>query len=343
MSEMVPMYGFGGGGDSGKMVTVHVTPGTGANVTCTNGKKTLTGTTDTNGDAIFKLAKGSWTITAEKSGASVTQNVTVVADCTVNIDLNQIPDITYTGSYKIVDDKDNAITSTLGNWKIRFLTSGTLTFTNLRGAANGIDVFLVGGGGNGGSYSEANGYSSASGGGGGYTKTQKAFSVTTNSTYNITIGGSGGNTSAFGYTANAGRNGAHESAGGAGGSGGGGSSIWNGPGMNGGSDGSNGSTASYGNTTYSGGAGQGSTTREFGESTGNLYSGGGGSGSGGGTPNLSSGKGGAGGGGNGGIFSGTHVKAQNGYANTGGGGGGAARETSPGSGGSGIVIIRNKR
>lgn len=343
MSEMVPMYGFGGGISAGKIVTVHVTPGTGANVTCTNGKKTFTGTTDENGDAIFKLAKGPWTITAEKSGASVTQNVAVVEDCTVNIDLNQIPVFTYTGTYKIVDDNDNAITTSADHWKIRFLTSGTLAFTDLKGAENGIDVFLVGGGGNGGSQNSNGGHESGSGGGGGYTKTVKGLSVTTADTYSIIVGGSAGNTSAFGYTANAGRNGAHESAGGAGGSGGGGSSIWNGPGMNGGSDGSNGSTASYGNTTYSGGAGQGSTTREFGESTGNLYSGGGGSGSGGGTPNLSSGKGGAGGGGNGGIFSGTPVKAQNGYANTGGGGGGAARETSRGSGGSGIVIIRNKR
>lgn len=332
-----------GGGSPGKIVTVHVTPGTGANVTCTNGKKTFTGTTDTNGDAIFKLAKGSWTITAEKSGASVTQNVTVAADCTVNIDLNQIPDITYTGSYKIVDDNNNVITSTLGNWKIRFLTSGTLTFTNLRGAANGIDVFLVGGGGNGGSYSEANGYSSASGGGGGYTKTQKAFSVTTASTYSITIGGSGGNTSAFGYTANAGKNGADKSAGGNGGSGGGGSSIWNGNGMNGGSDGSNGSTASYGNTTYSGGAGQRSTTREFGESTGTLYAGGGGSGAGGGAPGASAGAGGSGGGGRGSYYSNGNISATSGSTNTGGGGGGGGRWGARGSGGSGIVIIRNKR
>lgn len=335
MSEMVPMYGFGGGGASGKIVTVHVTPGTGANVTCTNGKKTLTGTTDTNGDAIFKLEKGPWTITAEHSGASVTQNVTVAEDCTVNIDLNQIPAFTYTGSYKIVDDNNNVITSTLGNWKIRFLTSGTLTFTNLRGAANGIDVFLVGGGGNGGRNSASNSTTGCPGGGGGYTKTQKAISVTTTGTYSITVGGSGGNTSAFGYTANAGKNASQWSAGGNGGSGGGGGTY----GGNGGSNGGNGETV---NSNQPGGKGQGSTTREFGESTGTLYSGGGGSGTDMACSKI--GYGGSGGGGRGAIYGGRQ-KALAGVANTGGGGGGDC-EGEVGlnaSGGSGIVIIRNKR
>lgn len=61
-----------------------------------------------------------------------------------------IPAFTYTGDYEIVDDNDNPITTSSGNWKIRFLTSGTLKITDLRGAENGIDVFLAGGGGGGG-------------------------------------------------------------------------------------------------------------------------------------------------------------------------------------------------
>ena len=47
------------GGSSGKVVTVNVTygakVGSEAIVTCTNGKKTYSGTTDANGNAVFKL------------------------------------------------------------------------------------------------------------------------------------------------------------------------------------------------------------------------------------------------------------------------------------------------
>lgn len=99
---------------------------------------------------------------------------------------------------------------------------------------------------------------------------------------------------------------------------------------NGGSDGGNGRNNENGGEK--GGTGQGTTTREFGESTGNLYAGGGGGGYDGGA-----GIGGAGGGGNGGD-----ENATPGQENSGGGGGG--NDSEPGAnGGSGIVIIRNAR
>lgn len=232
---------------------------------------------------------------------------------TIYLAYNKIPAFTYTGNYQIVDDNDSPITTSKGNWKIRFLTSGTLTFTDLRDpiTLNKIDVFLVGGGGNG-----AQGLY-ACGGGGGYTKTVRKQTITTNSAYNITIGGSIANTTAFGQTANAGGSGSL-SAGGAGGSGGGG---YNG---NGGSNGGNGGSADR-----PGGKGQGTTTREFGESNRKLYAGGGG------------GNGrayGADGGGNG---QDTNSGKMNGTANTGSGGGGGY--STYGTGGSGIVVIRNAR
>ena len=326
MSDMVPMYGFGGGGSVGKTVTVHVTPETGANVTCTNGKDTFTGTTNGDGNTIFKLKKGPWTITAEKSGVSVSKNVSVAADCTVEIDLNRIPAFTYTGTYEIVNDKDNVITSTLGNWKIRFLTSGTLKFTNLRGAANGIDVFLVGGGG-------GCGINHTSGAAGGYTKTKFGVQVQTNIPYSIAVGaggssdgGNGGDTSAFGNTANGGGGCRDRSQfGGNGGSGGGLYEATHG--LNGGSDGSDGYGA---DETH--GKGQGTSTREFEETDGTLYAGGGGGGS---VSAGDVGKGGAGGGADG-------LKSAS--PNTGGGAGGGIDKSSTGrNGGSGIVIIRSKR
>ena len=126
---------------------------------------------------------------------------------------------------------------------------------------------------------------------------------------------------------------------GAGGSGGGGqntSDSYN-YGENGGSDGGDGAIAYNGGNPNSGGKGQGTTTRYFGERTGTLYAGGGGGGghefyNGSGWTHTG-GKGGAGGGGNGYFWFDTasgNVGAfsANGAANTGGGAGGVHR--SPG-------------
>lgn len=200
------------------------------------------------------------------------------------IDFNMLPSFIYEGEYEIVDDLDNPITSSAGNWKIRFLTSGKLKFTDLRSASEGIDVFLVGGGGGGDGgilLYEPIMNSSGRGGGGGYTATYKSVPITTEDTYSIVIGGGGaagyaegayswvfsqggGSTSAFteinpdmvvkGGYGNSGNS--------AGGSGGGA------PGAAGGVDGANGSGSG-------GGTGQGSSTREFGEAGNTLYSSGG--------------------------------------------------------------------
>ena len=231
-----------------------------------------------------------------------------------------VPQYEYTGQSTFIDDGS-------GNWRLKFLTSGTLTLKN----KITVDVFLVGGGGSGG------GGSYGAGGAGGYTNTVKAQTINPG-TYSIVIGDGGasayssGNAStAFGCSANGGSGG-----GGSGGSGGGaaisGTSIGLKPG-NGGSDGGNGSANSNGS---GGGSGQGSTTREFGESTGTLYAGGGG-----GASYRYSGAGGAGGGGRGGCMNTSHT---NGEDNTGGGGGGGYNLTANfGRGGSGIAIIRNAR
>lgn len=219
------------------------------------------------------------------------------------------------GTYQVLEDGD-------GNWRIKFLSSGT--FTPLRDMV--IDAFLVGAGGGGHKY-----LFYGSGGAGGYTKTVKSIVLTANTAYNIVVGAggsknsgsgesaipatAGGDTSAFSETA-AGGAPATSNHGGDGGSGGGSYDSNKKVGYNGGSDGSNG-----GGTN--GGTGQGTTTREFGEANGDLYAGGGG-----GYYNDSLGVGGAGGGGN---------AKESGVANTGGGAGGANV------GGSGIVIIRKHK
>ena len=232
--------------------------------------------------------------------------------------LDSAPKFTYTGTYEYIDDGG-------GNWRIKFLTSGT--FTPLKNMT--ADAFLVGGGAGGGyRYGPY-------GGGGGYTKTEKSIALSANNTYEIVIGaggesnGNGGETSAFSVTVSGG-------SGKNGGSGGGtGSNV----GRNGGSDGSDGYTDSI-NTA---GKGQGTTTREFGEPTGTLYSGGGG---GAGRSSSTCGLGGDGGGGDGTY---NQSKGKDGEENSGGGGGGNYVDNSSGltsaggRGGSGIVIIRKHK
>ncbi|MFR0844693.1 MAG: hypothetical protein ACLTR8_07280 [Oscillospiraceae bacterium] len=303
------------GGGAGGVLTVTVSPG--ELVTVSNSDKSQAKAANASGVAVFKgLKAGPWTVAVTRNGKPTAKTVIVVTDYSVSIPLSTIPEFTYTGDYEIVNDSDEPITVSQDNWKIRFLTSGTLTFTNLNGAENGIDVFLVGGGGNGETIRGARG------GGGGYTKTVKGVSIAIATPYTVTIGASSGTSSAFGASAN----GASGADGGSGGGGGGSSSGTSG---NGGSNGGNGTAGNVSN----GGTGQGTTTREFGESTGKLYSGGGGG---------SAAYAGAAGDSTAGAGANFGGAAKNGVANTGGGGGGAYDGTA-GRGGSGIAIIRNAR
>lgn len=303
------------GGGAGGVLTVTVSPG--ELVTVSNSDKSQAKAANASGVAVFKgLKAGPWTVAVTRNGKPTAKTVIVVTDYSVSIPLSTIPEFTYTGDYEIVNDSDEPITVSQDNWKIRFLTSGTLTFTNLNGAENGIDVFLVGGGGNGETIRGARG------GGGGYTKTVKGVSIAIATPYTVTIGASSGTSSAFGVSAN----GASGADGGSGGGGGGSSSGTSG---NGGSNGGNGTAGNVSN----GGTGQGTTTREFGESTGKLYSGGGGG---------SAAYAGAAGDSTAGAGANFGGAAKNGVANT-GGGGGAAYSGTAGRGGSGIAIIRNAR
>jgi len=221
---------------------------------------------------------------------------------------------TYSGSHEKIDDGS-------GNWRIKIKSSGTLKFTNL-GKWNGvIDLFLVGGGG--GTYEEGT-RGASGGGGGGYTKTKKSITVVEGTNYQIVVGAGGqagadgGSSSGFGQSVSGGQGRSNNSNGGNGGSGG--ATYFAG---SGGSDGGNG-----GGSGATPGTGQGTTTREFGESTGTLYSGGGACA----IVNNANDAGGAGGGGN---------AQQNGTANTGGGAGGSNENSH--NGGSGIVVVRNHR
>ena len=248
----------------------------------------------------------------------------------MNFEALAFPAITYTGEYEFIEDDDL-------NWRIKFKTSGTLTFDSLGNAVSGIDVFCVGGGAGGRTARQED--MGGGGGGGGYTEVGLRKNVNADESYEIIIGEGGKsdlggeNTTAFGVTANGGDVSSAtyaglRSTGGKGGSGGGGGGYFPG---NGGSDGSNGSDGPKGYGP--GGTGRGTTTREFHEPSGQLYAGGGA----GGKTTQGTATGGAGGGAN---------SATAADRNTGGGGSGGTCGSKLGSGyagGSGIVVIRNQR
>lgn len=309
-------------------LTVVATPG--SQVILSNGNKSYTKKTDKSCNVVFSgLDGGVWTAVAIDDVLSTSIDIEITQDTILKFYLTAIPEFTYDGEYQVVNDNDEPIKTSPRNWKIRFLTDGTLKFTNLNGAADGVDVFCVGGGGA--------GKHTGAGGGGGRTTTTPCVPVELNTEYEIIIGGASGTTSALGCSAMAGDS-ATGYTGGNGGSGGGG---YSGDGY-GGAGGSDGSDGHYG-TAGSGGKGQGTSTREFGEPSGTLYAGGGGGGANGTIYNGQvGGPGGAGGGGHGG----NRVDLLNGspgVANTGGGGGGGGNGSAGAAGGSGIVIIRNAR
>lgn len=323
-----------------------------------------------DGAAVSGALSASYTWTAAKTDGGTHYFYCMVTNkagsvnsrtATVSVDDSafRTPSFTYTGDYSMTDDSGNAVTpgSLVDNWKLAFLTSGTLNVTALGNAANGIDVFCLGGGGGGsGAFWSSNddgyGGNGGGGGGGGYGTTSNGISlVTGNSNIVVGAGGSGGagGASGTGSWAEAGGAGGTSSAFGVSAAGGGGGRSHTGSDnvypYNGGTGSSSGGSGGASNKNgIAGGAG---TVLEFG--TGAVYAGGGGGGGGGfyasyGANAYAGGAGGNPGGGSGGAWG----VGGNGTANTGGGGGGGGAPQGKtsyagGSGGSGIVIIRNKR
>ena len=280
------------------------------------------------------------------------------------------PTYAYTGVYQHAYDED-------GDWMIYLLSSGTLTFT--ASTEDTFDAFLVGGGGSGvtGNYYQAG----AGGGGGGYTQTYTDIPLTLNDAYTAVVGAGGSNSDIYNgadggstsfsygsttYTVNGGTHGEQNRTAGLPNGGEGGYSTTPGE------DGGDGAYA-FGSSDYAqygggggGGAGYKSVTVSsttqitaaylislgYPASTANrivaTYAANGWS-----TDVTSSSSvsvystGGAGGAGGGGDGAGVDLSvAGSGEANTGGGGGGACLgggKTTPGAGGSGVVIIRKHK
>ena len=223
------------------------------------------------------------------------------ASLTVNDSLFRTPEFTYNGTYTLTDDSGTAVSRGVlcDNWRLTFKTGGTLEFTSLNSAANGVDVFCVGGGGGGcGGYPVTHGsdddpdqytnyHNGRGGSGGGVTTTRD---VTISSTSISVVIGAGGTAGPAGQSYGSG----------------------------------SGGKSSFLSVSASGGTAQGASGKNayaFGESGGTVYSKAGATNTGG--------------------------TGAAGTANTGNGGGGGActksKRYAGGKGGSGVVIIRNKR
>ena len=147
-----------------------------------------------------------WYTEPDGKGTLVTSGSSLVSDSNHTLYAKwkkgcSIPMFSYTGNYQIVDDNDYVIDnvySYIGNWKIKFLSSGTLTFSSLDCAVDGIDAFIVGGGGTGSGgtkWVSSTGSIGGGGGGGGSAITVSRFSVATGTSYSITVGAATGNSS----------------------------------------------------------------------------------------------------------------------------------------------------
>lgn len=341
--------GSGGGNE------LIVTAPTGSTITATKGSVTKTAT-EKNGTWTFKgLEAGDWEIVATKGSDIKTITVTITNE---SAEIHYRPNFTYTGDWEWYNEEQTIV---------KLKTSGVITFDSDFPA----DVFVVGGGASGaGSSANYMGQRSGGGGGGGYTKTERV-SFVKDTEYSAIIGSGGasvsntsgsngnvgGDTSINGISAGGGKTGTSGNGGsstgyykghGHGGNGGsgGGAAFWSSSSYTGygGSNGGNGETVRDSYYIYSGGTGQATTTRAFGEPTGELFAGGGGGAICNSSGTISTPNGGAGGGGNGGGSNGTR-EATAGQENTGGGGGGVYYANSnytrySGAGGSGVILIR---
>lgn len=80
MTDMVPMYGFGGGTGGGR-IRVHVDPGSQITLTQTYGGKTKTAVADSSGQALFKgLDGGQWEAVATLNGQTAKGSTIVSLD-----------------------------------------------------------------------------------------------------------------------------------------------------------------------------------------------------------------------------------------------------------------------
>lgn len=131
MTDMVPMYGFGGGQVGG---TVSVKIDTGSLVTLTKGDKTKSATADSSGWAVFKgLDSGLWKIVATLNGQTATDSTLVELNKAVHLTyFTATINITYPAGLTCKATNGSTVLTapdTSGTWACTVDKEGTWTIT----------------------------------------------------------------------------------------------------------------------------------------------------------------------------------------------------------------------
>lgn len=131
MTDMVPMYGFGGGQSGG---TVSVKIDTGSLVTLTKGDKTKSATADSSGWAVFKgLDSGLWKIVATLNGHTANDSTLVELSKAVHLTyFTATINITYPAGLTCKATNGSTVLTapdTSGTWACTVDKAGTWTIT----------------------------------------------------------------------------------------------------------------------------------------------------------------------------------------------------------------------
>lgn len=134
MSIAVPLYGFGGGGQGGGKIRVHVDPGSQITLTQTYGGKTKTAVADSSGQALFKgLAGGQWEAVATLSGQTAKGSTIVSLDYDLHLSyFSATINITYPAGLTCkATNGSTTLTApdTSGTWACVVPNKGTWTIT----------------------------------------------------------------------------------------------------------------------------------------------------------------------------------------------------------------------
>lgn len=134
MTDMVPMYGFGGGGQGGGRIRVYVDPGSHVTLTQTYGGKTKTAVADSSGQALFKgLAGGQWEAVATLNGQTAKGSTIVSLDYDLHLTyFTATINITYPAGLTCKATNGNTTLTapdTSGTWACVVPNKGTWTIT----------------------------------------------------------------------------------------------------------------------------------------------------------------------------------------------------------------------
>lgn len=134
MTDMVPMYGFGGDGQGGGRIRVYVDPGSHVTLTQTYGGKTKTAVADSSGQALFKgLGGGQWEAVATLNGQTAKGSTIVSLDYDLHLSyFSATINITYPAGLTCKATNGNTTLTapdTSGTWACVVPNKGTWTIT----------------------------------------------------------------------------------------------------------------------------------------------------------------------------------------------------------------------